>query len=160
MELITTKSVITADMGANGNMFGGIMLSELDLAGASYASQLTDSPSLVTKKFEEVIFEKPVKLKNLIKIYGEVVTFGRTSITIKLEARKHKVETGAEDVVCRTRVVFVKIDDEGAPIPISERVKLRYYERFKKYGKGLLTPEELEKEIKSKESTQLQLNLK
>ena len=150
MELITTKSVITSDMGANGNMFGGIMLAELDLAGAAYASQITDSPSLVTKKFEEVIFEKPVKLKNLIKIYGEVVSFGRTSITIKLEARKHKVETGQEDVVCRTRVVFVKIDDEGAPIPISDRVKVRYTERFKKYGKGLLTPEELEVELAKK----------
>ena len=87
MELITTKMVLARDMGANDNMFGGIMLSELDLAGACYCSQICDSPRIVTKKMEEVIFEKSVKIKNLIKIYGEVVKFGNTSITIKLEAR-------------------------------------------------------------------------
>ena len=53
MELITTKTVLASDMGANDNMFGGVMLAELDLAGASYASQICDSPRLVTKKFEE-----------------------------------------------------------------------------------------------------------
>lgn len=150
MELITTKTVLASDMGANDNMFGGVMLAELDLAGASYASQICDSPRLVTKKFEEVVFEKPVKIKNLIKIYGEVVRFGNTSITIKLEARKHNVETGTQQIVCTTKVVFVKINDEGESIPISDRVKIRYADRKAKYGRGLLSPEELEKELKSK----------
>lgn len=150
MELITTKMVMAREMGANENMFGGIMLSELDLAGACYASQICDSPRLVTKKFEEVIFEKPVKIKNLIKIYGEVVKFGNSSLTIKLEARKHNVETGSQQIVCSTKVVFVKINDEGEPIPISDRVKVRYKDRISKYGKGLLTPEELEEELSNK----------
>jgi len=43
-------------------------------------------------------------------------------------------------------MVFVKLDEEGSSIPISDRVKLRYAERFKTYGRGLLHPEELEKE--------------
>jgi acyl-CoA thioesterase YciA len=144
MELITTKTILALDIGVNDNLFGGIMLSELDKAGAAYAAQLCDSPRLVTKKFEEVVFEKPCKIGNLIKIYGEVVKFGNTSITIKLEARKHQVETGTQQIVCSTTVVFVKINDEGDPIPISDRVKTRYAERFKKFKRGLLTPEELE----------------
>ena len=150
MELITTKTILTSDIGANENLFGGIMLSELDKAGAAYAAQVCDSPKLVTKKFEEVVFEKTVKVGNLIKIYGEVVKFGNTSITLKLEARKHNVETGRQQLVCSTVVVFVKINDDGEPVPISDRVKVRYQERYKKYKRGLLTPEELEMELISK----------
>jgi acyl-CoA thioesterase YciA len=150
MEIITTKTILASDIGVNENLFGGIMLSELDKAGAAYASQLCDSPKLVTKKFEEVVFEKAVKIGNLIKIYGEVVRFGNTAITLKLEARKHNVETGKQQLVCSTVVVFVKINDDGEPVPISDRVKVRYQERYKKYKRGLLTPEELELEILSK----------
>ena len=150
MELITTKTVLASEMGVSNNLFGGVMLSWLDLSGAAYAAQICDSPRLVTKKFEEVIFEKPVKIGNLIKIYGEVVKFGNTSVTIKLEARKHNVETGQQQLVCSTVVVFVKINDDGEPVPVSDRVKVRYKERYKKYKRGLLTPEELELEISLK----------
>ena len=62
MELITCKTILASQMGVNNNLFGGEMLSELDLAGAAYASQICDSPKLVTKKFEQVVFEKPVKV--------------------------------------------------------------------------------------------------
>ncbi len=137
-------------MGANDNLFGGIMLCWLDLSGAAYAAQVCDSPKLVTKKFEEVVFEKTVKIGNLIKIYGEVVKFGNTSISLKLEARKHNVESGTQQLVCSTKVIFVKINDDGEPVPISDRVKLRYDERFSTYKRGLLTPEELEDETKKK----------
>jgi hypothetical protein len=47
-------------------------------------------------------------------------------------------------------MIFVKLDGEGSPIPISDRVKLRYSDRFKIYGRGLLHPEEMEKELKEK----------
>jgi acyl-CoA thioesterase YciA len=138
MELITTKVVLASEMGVSNNLFGGYMLSWLDLAGAAYASQLCDSPRLVTAKFEEIVFEKPVKTGNLIKIYGEVVKFGKTSITVKLEARKHNVESGSQSNVCTTTAVFVKINGDGEAIPISDRVKVRYKERFEKFGKGLI----------------------
>lgn len=51
--------------------------------------------------------------------------------------------SGAQDLVCSTKMVFVRIDDEGAPVPISERVKKRYNDRVKQFGRGLLTPEEM-----------------
>jgi hypothetical protein len=47
-------------------------------------------------------------------------------------------------------VVFVKINDDGEPVSVSDRVKVRYKERYKKYKRGLLTPEELEIELSSK----------
>jgi acyl-CoA thioesterase YciA len=140
MELITTKICMTSDLGVHGNLFGGTMMSILDEAAAAYACQICDTPRMVTKKIEEVIFENPVKVGNILKVYAEVIKIGRTSITIKLEARKHSVYTGQQKIVCSTNVVFVRIDDEGSPVPISERVKLRYKERVEKFGKGLLDP--------------------
>jgi len=146
MELITTKICMALDLGVHGNLFGGNMMAFLDEAAAAYSCQLCDTPRMVTKKIEEVVFQNPVKVGNILKIYGEVDKIGTTSITVKLEARKHNVYTGQQKLVCSTKMVFVRIDDEGSPVPISERVKIRYFERKNKFGKGLLTPEELEKE--------------
>lgn len=147
MELITTKTALASEMGVSNNLFGGVMLSWLDLAGASYGAQLTDSPRLVTKKFEEVIFEKPVKIGNLIKIYGGNAKFGNSSITIDLEARRHNVENGKQHCVCKTTVVFVKINSDGEPVKISDRVKVRYRLRMMRYGRAILTPEEIQTEM-------------
>jgi acyl-CoA thioesterase YciA len=153
MELITTRVCMASQIGVHGNMFGGEMLSVLDESGAVYTCQICDTPRIVTKKIEEVIFQRPVKTGNLIKIYAEVEKIGNTSITINLEARKHNVYTGVQDLVCSTKMVFVRIDDEGAPVPISERVKQRYDDRVKLFGRGLLTPEEaiIERTKKKKE---------
>jgi acyl-CoA thioesterase YciA len=146
MELITTKIAMAMDMGVSGNLFGGRMLAILDESAGAYASQICDCPRVLTKKIEEVIFESPVKVGNLIKVYGEVEKIGKTSITLRLEARKLNVLSGQEKNVCSTKMVFVRIDEDGNPIPISEQVKTRYENRYQKYGRGLLTPEELMKE--------------
>ena len=143
MELITTRVCMASQIGVHGNLFGGEMLSILDESGAVYTCQICDTPRMVTKKIEEVIFQRPVKTGNLIKIYGSVENIGKTSITINLEARKHNVYTGFQDLVCSTKMVFVRIDDEGVPVPISERVKRRYNDRVILFGRGLLTPEEM-----------------
>ena len=146
MELISTNICMSYHIGVHGKMFGGHMLSLLDESAAAYACQICDSAKMVTMKIEEVVFQSPVRVGNLIKIYASVDKFGKTSVTINLEARKHNVHTGKQELVCSTKMVFVKLDEEGSSIPISDRVKLRYSERFKTYGRGLLHPEELEKE--------------
>jgi acyl-CoA thioesterase YciA len=146
MELISTNICMGSQIGVHNNMFGGHMLSLLDESAAAYSCQICDTPRMITKKIEEVVFERPVKVGNLIKIYGEVDKIGNTSLTLKLEARKHNVYTGDQQLVCSTKMVFVRIDDEGGPVPISDRVKIRYKERIKKFGKGLLSPEERERE--------------
>ena len=143
MELITTRVCMASQIGVHGNLFGGEMMSILDESAAVYCCQICDTPRMVTKKIEEVIFQRPVKTGNLIKVYGSVERIGNTSITINLEARKHNVYTGVQDLVCSTKMVFVRIDDEGAPVPISERVKKRYDDRVQLFGRGLLTPEEM-----------------
>ena len=125
MELISTYMCKASEIGVHNNLFGGHMLCLLDESAASYACQMCDTPKMVTKKIEEVIFEKPVKVGNIIKIYGNVEKIGNTSITLKLEARKHNVQTGQQQLVCSTRIVFVHIDDDGSPVPISDKVKVK-----------------------------------
>ena len=143
MELISTYICKKGDIGVHDNMFGGLILSVIDDASASYASQICDTQRVVTLKIDELIFAKPVKVGNILKVYGEVKAFGTTSVTLYIEVRKHNVYTGLQTVVTHTNIKFVRIDDEGTPLAISERVKERYAERLKEYGRALLTPEEM-----------------
>jgi len=138
MELITTYICKKGDIGVHDNMFGGTILSLIDDAAASYASQIGDTQKMVTLKIDELVFKKPVKVGSILKIYGQVLNFGNTSVTITIDVRKHSVYTGQQETVTHTKMVFVRIDDDGKPRPIHQHVKDRYWERFKKYGKGLL----------------------
>lgn len=142
MELVTTYICKTSDVGVHENIFGGTILGLIDQSAGAYAAQICDTPRMVTIKIDELIFKNPVKVGNIIKIYAKVKEFGNSSITLYIEVRKHNVYTGKQDVVASTNIKFVRIDEEGFPIPISERVKLRYDDRIKKWGKGLLNPGE------------------
>jgi acyl-CoA thioesterase YciA len=150
MELVTTYICKKGDIGVHDNMFGGTLLSLIDDASASYAAQICDTPRIVTIKIDELVFKRPVKVGTFLKIYATVLEFGTTSITLYVEVRKHNVYTGAQEIVTHTNIKFVRIDEDGNPIPISDRVKTRYQERTEKYGKGLLNPDEFEAEKKIK----------
>jgi len=142
MELIATYICKKGDIGVHDNMFGGTILSLIDDAAASYTAQICDTQRVVTLKIDELIFKKPVKVGSILKVYGDVIEFGNTSITVEIDVRKHNVYTGMQETVTHTKMKFVRIDDDGKPIPIHQFVKDRYWERKKQYGKGLLDPDE------------------
>jgi len=123
VELISTHFCKAANVGYHGNLFGGTMLAWLDEAGVSFACQVCDTPRMVTKKISEVVFHKPVRPGQIIKIYGEVKVIGNRSITIHLEARRHSVYSGNQKTVLTTDMTFVRIDGDGDAIPISQKVK-------------------------------------
>ena len=126
MELISTHLVKTSDLGFHGNLFGGKLLAWLDAAAAAYAAQVCDTPRMVTVSIDKCVFERPAKQGQLLKIYGEVDEIGTTSIKLRLEARSHNVYTGRQDVVLATYIKFVRIDDIGTAIPISDRVRMKF----------------------------------
>jgi acyl-CoA thioesterase YciA len=146
MELVSTHVCKGFEIGVHNNMFGGTMVSLVDDAAACYACQVCDSPKMVTIKIDELVFKHPVKVGDILKTYARVIEFGRTSVSLYLEVRKHSVHTGEQEVVLHTNIKFVRIDGSGKAIPILEHVKIRYNERVKKYGKGLLSTEELANE--------------
>jgi acyl-CoA thioesterase YciA len=123
MELISSHPIKKSDLGFHGNLFGGSLLKWIDSAAAGYAMQLCDTPRMVTVSIDKCNFEKPAKENQLLKIYGHPSKIGNTSITIYMEARSHNVYTGKQELVLKTNITFVRIDDTGSPIPISERVK-------------------------------------
>ena len=129
MELLNTHPIKKSDLGFHGNLFGGKLLAWLDASAAAYALQVCDSPRMVTIKIDECLFKKAAKEGQLIKIYGEVKSFGQTSLTLYMEARSHNVYSGKQNVILSTNIKFVRIDEIGDPVPISERVKLRYGEK-------------------------------
>lgn len=123
MELISSHPIKKSDLGFHGNLFGGSLLKWIDSAAAGYAMQLCDTPRMVTVSIDKCNFEKPAKENQLLKIYGNPSRIGNTSITIYMEARSHNVYTGKQELVLKTNITFVRIDDTGSPIPISDRVK-------------------------------------
>ena len=124
MELITRELCLRKDLGIHGNLFGGIMMSWLDKAGAIEATRLCQSNSMVTAEMEGIKFIRKVRENTQVWIYGEVESVGNTSIVLKLEARKYNVYTGEEKLVCETKAVFVRIEkDEGGKRPLGTGAK-------------------------------------
>lgn len=118
MKLISTQLCKTSNIGVNDNLFGGIMLSWLDEAGGIMASTISCSTNMITLKMDEVLFKLPVKVKEQIRIYGKVDRMGHTSVSLYLEARRANLKEESEEVVCSTKMVFVKVDDNGKPAEI------------------------------------------
>lgn len=125
-ELISTHPVKKSDLGFHGNLFGGKLLAWTDAAGAAFATQVCDTPRMVTVCIDECVFKKPAKEGHLLKIYGSVVSVGRTSVKLKVEARSHNVYDGHQNVILSTNITFVRIDEQGDAIPISQRVREKY----------------------------------
>jgi acyl-CoA hydrolase len=125
MELLNTHPIKKSDLGFHGNLFGGKLLSWIDASAAGYSMQLCDTPRMVTVSIDQCNFERPAKESQLLKIYGEPVKVGNTSITLYMEARAHNVYTGKQDLVLKTNTTFVQIDEGGNSIPLGEKAKER-----------------------------------
>jgi acyl-CoA thioesterase YciA len=126
MQLISTHPIKKADLGFHANLFGGKLLAWIDAAGAAMAMEVCDTPRMVTVKIDECLFKRPAKEGQLLKIYGRVKEIGNTSLTLMLEARAHNVYSGQQTIILSTNIKFVRIDENNEPIPISDRVKLKY----------------------------------
>lgn len=126
MDLIGVHPVKHSDLGFNNTLFGGKLLYWIDGDAVAYAMEVCDTPRMVTVTMEKCVWQKSAGPSHLIKIYGEVVKFGTSSVTLKIEARRHNVYNGRQHVILDTDIKFVKVDEDGSSIPISERVKRKY----------------------------------
>ena len=127
MNLVTKKIVMAKDIGIHGNLFGGTLMAWIDEAAAAFATEYCYTPNMVTVRVGELIFKKPLKAGQHIRIYAEVTKLGNTSITLAMEAYKYSHYSGEETLVCSTNTTFVRIDDDGTPTPIGETVKRKHF---------------------------------
>lgn len=121
MERIPAIKVILLpkDTNAHGTIFGGVILSHIDLASAVEARKT--APRLyVTKAMREVEFHEPVFLGDIVNFFTETVRIGRTSITVKVtvEAERWGSGLGERVKVTEAEVVLVSVDPAGKPTPI------------------------------------------
>ncbi len=128
MKLISKKICMARDIGIHRNMFGGILMAWIDEAGVSFATEYCSTPNMVTLRVGELLFKKPLKSGDHVRLYGDVEKLGNTSITIRLEVQRYSLYSGEETLVCTTSITFVRIDDDGSPTPIGETVRKRHGE--------------------------------
>jgi acyl-CoA thioesterase YciA len=103
-----------ADMNGNGDIFGGWVLSQMDVAGGSLAARVARG-RVATVAITAMTFVQPIKVGDMVSIYGTVAKIGRTSITIDLETIVQRRHESAEIKVTHGTFVFVAIDDDGKP---------------------------------------------
>jgi acyl-CoA thioesterase YciA len=108
------------DTNALGTIFGGIILSYIDQAGAVEAHRRVRN-RVVTVAMREVEFHHPVFVGNLVSFYAETTRIGRTSITVKVtvEAERRQAEKQVVKVT-EAEVVYVQVDENNRPVPITE----------------------------------------
>jgi acyl-CoA thioesterase YciA len=114
-------TMLPKDTNAFGTIFGGVILSYIDLAG-SIEVRRQYRQRFVTKAMREVAFVAPVYLGDLVTFFTRVVRVGRTSITVdvEVEAERLGAQGNRQTVsVTEAQVVYVAIDAEGVPTPVT-----------------------------------------
>jgi acyl-CoA thioesterase YciA len=111
--------LLPKDTNAYGTIFGGVILSNVDLASAVEARK-TAALRYVTKAMHEVEFHAPVFLGDIISFYTETLRVGRTSITVRVsvEAERWGAGRGERVKVTEAEGVLVAVNDQGRPVPI------------------------------------------
>jgi acyl-CoA thioesterase YciA len=132
MQLISTKICKTSDIGIHNNLFGGTMLAWLDEAGGTMAAEMACTPNMITLKMDEVVFKKPVKVSDHIRIYGELLNVGNSSLTLSIIAKKFCFKGQSEETVCSTKMLFVNIDENGQSNPIEPAIREKLIQSIKK----------------------------
>ena len=107
------------DINANGHIFGGWVLSQMDIAAGIVASRRANG-AVATVAIERMEFIAPIHLRDLISVYAAVERVGRSSMQIKIEviATRDRGETDIK--VTEGLFTFVAIDDEARPRPVDQ----------------------------------------
>jgi len=106
------------DTNANGTIFGGVILSYIDIAAAVEVRKHT-SKTIVTKSMHEVVFVAPVFVGDIVSFYTNLVRIGNTSITVRVVVEAERIEhPGTIARVTEAEVIYVAVDANRRPIPI------------------------------------------
>ena len=107
-----------SDINANGHIFGGWVLSQMDIAAGIVASRRADGP-VATVAIDRMEFHAPIHLRDLISVYAKVEKVGRTSMQIKIEVVATRDRGATEVKVTSGLFTFVAIDEQARPRPIA-----------------------------------------
>jgi acyl-CoA thioesterase YciA len=114
-ELVLKVIPMPADCNANGDIFGGWVMAQVDLAGSVIPARYVDG-RMATIAVNEFIFKQPVRVGDILSFFSKVSRIGRTSITVKVEVYAERFRAQGKYVkVTEASVTYVAIDDTGRP---------------------------------------------
>jgi acyl-CoA thioesterase YciA len=113
-DLCTRTLAMPADTNQNGDIFGGWLLSQMDIGGGIFASKMAKSRT-VTVAIDAMNFRKPVFIGDLVSVHASLVKVGKTSVTVRLEAWVMRRKEMHSILVTDGNFTYVSIDDQGHP---------------------------------------------
>jgi len=117
-ELVLKVIPMPADCNANGDIFGGWVMAQVDLAGSVLPARVVGG-RIATVAVKEFIFKQPVRVGDLLSFYAHISRIGRTSISVEVECFAERAFSHGQLVkVTEATVTYVAIDENGQPTPI------------------------------------------
>ncbi|WP_299564133.1 acyl-CoA thioesterase [Enterovirga sp.] len=116
-ELTVRTIAMPADTNANGDIFGGWVMSQMDQAGGIAGVERAQG-RVVTVAVDAMTFIQPVRIGDVLSVYTRIGRIGRTSLKIEIEAWATRFRTGLRDKVTDATFTFVAIDEQGRPRPV------------------------------------------
>ncbi|SIS70283.1 acyl-CoA thioesterase [Neptunomonas antarctica] len=124
---LTTRTIaMPADTNPSGDIFGGWVLSQMDMAAGICAGQRAQS-RVVTVALDSMSFIRPVKVGDILGVYTDITSVGRTSMNVHVEAWARRGRIGTREKVTEATFKFVAIDDNGNPIAVPDKEDLPAY---------------------------------
>lgn len=118
MELVLKVVPMPADVNANGDIFGGWVMAQVDVAGSILPARRVRG-RMATVAVNEFIFKQPVRVGDILSFFGRIVRVGRTSITVKVEVYAERYRSQGEYTkVTEAQLTYVAIDQHGRPRPV------------------------------------------
>jgi acyl-CoA thioesterase YciA len=105
------------DTNHHGTIFGGVILSYIDQAGAVGAIR-NGCRQVVTVAMDQVIFHQPVQVGDLVSFYANIIKVGRTSLEVLVTVEATRRSDGEIVAVTEAKVTYVNVDTKGKPIPV------------------------------------------
>lgn len=117
-ELVLKVIPMPADTNGNGDIFGGWVMAQVDLAGSVLPARLIRG-RMATVAVKEFVFKQPVRVGDILSFYSSITRLGRTSVTVDVEVFAESFRSQGQFVkVTEALLTYVAIDEEGKPTPI------------------------------------------
>lgn len=121
-ELVLKVIPMPADSNANGDIFGGWVMAQVDLAGAVVPARYAGG-RMATVAVNEFVFKQPVRVGDILSFFAKMIRIGRTSMTVKVEVYAERFGTqGNYSKVTEALLTYVAIDDAGRPREVLKKL--------------------------------------
>lgn len=119
-ELVLKVMPMPSDTNIHGDIFGGWIMSQVDIAGAILASQLSMG-RVSTVAVNNFVFKQPIYVGDLVSFYAKIIKVGNTSITVEVEVFAQRKRYEHTIKVTEATLTYVALDDNGKPRPVQSK---------------------------------------